>query len=68
VQANEAEQVRHIMRRYLALGSVPALVEGLEREDTAPSSSAAPVGRTRVAASIDAARSITCLPTRSIAG
>jgi DNA invertase Pin-like site-specific DNA recombinase len=32
VQANEAEQVRHIMRRYLVLGSVPALVEELERE------------------------------------
>ena len=32
VKKNEAEQVRHIMRRYLALGSVPALVEELERE------------------------------------
>jgi len=31
VEAKEAEQVRHIMRRYLALGSVPALVEELER-------------------------------------
>lgn len=28
----EAEQVRHIMSRYLALGSVPALVEELERD------------------------------------
>jgi len=32
VKVKEAEQVRHIMRRYLALGSVPALVEELERE------------------------------------
>ena len=28
----EAEQVRHIMQRYLVLGSVPALVDELERE------------------------------------
>jgi DNA invertase Pin-like site-specific DNA recombinase len=28
----EAEQVRHIMRRYLVVGSVPALVQELERE------------------------------------
>lgn len=28
----EADQVRHIMTRYLALGSVPLLVEELERE------------------------------------
>jgi DNA invertase Pin-like site-specific DNA recombinase len=33
VKSTEAEQVRHIMRRYLALGSVPALVEELEREE-----------------------------------
>ena len=32
VKKNQAEQVRHIMRRYLALGSVPPLVEELERE------------------------------------
>ena len=32
VKDNEAEQVRHIMRRYLALGSVPALAEELNRE------------------------------------
>ena len=32
VQPKEAEQVRHIMRRYLALGNVPALVMELERE------------------------------------
>jgi DNA invertase Pin-like site-specific DNA recombinase len=32
VKPNEAEQVRHIMRRYLALCSVPALAEELERE------------------------------------
>ena len=32
VQEDEAEQVRHIMRRYLALGTVPLLVEELERE------------------------------------
>ncbi len=32
VMSKEAEQVRHIMRRYLALGSVPALVEELESE------------------------------------
>ena len=32
VNENEAEQVRHIMRRYLALGSVPALADELERE------------------------------------
>ena len=32
VQPKEAEQVRHIMRRYLALGNVPALVDELERE------------------------------------
>ncbi len=32
VVEQEAEQVRHIVRRYLALGSVPALVEELERE------------------------------------
>jgi site-specific DNA recombinase len=31
VNEQEAEQVRHIMRRYLALGSVPALVEELNR-------------------------------------
>jgi site-specific DNA recombinase len=29
VNEEEAEQVRHIMRRYIALGSVPALVEEL---------------------------------------
>lgn len=29
VKPDEAEQVRHIMRRYLVLGSVPALVEDL---------------------------------------
>jgi hypothetical protein len=29
VEEDEAEQVRHIMRRYLALGNVPALVEEL---------------------------------------
>lgn len=28
----EAEQVRHIMRRYLALGNVPALAEGLNAQ------------------------------------
>ena len=28
----EAEQVRHIMRRYLELGNVPALVAELDRE------------------------------------
>jgi DNA invertase Pin-like site-specific DNA recombinase len=33
VNSKEAEQVRHIMRRYLVLGSVPALVEELEREE-----------------------------------
>jgi site-specific DNA recombinase len=33
VNETEAEQVRHIMRRYLALGTVPALVEDLEREN-----------------------------------
>ena len=32
VNEDEAEQVRHIMRRYLALGSVPALVEELRRD------------------------------------
>ncbi len=32
VNKAEAEQVRHIMRRYLVLGSVPALVEELDRE------------------------------------
>jgi site-specific DNA recombinase len=32
VDEQEAEEVRHIMRRYLALGSVPALVEELNRE------------------------------------
>jgi len=32
VQTKEAEQVRHIVRRYLALGSVPALAEELECE------------------------------------
>ncbi len=32
VNKREAEQVRHIVRRYLELGSVPALVEELERE------------------------------------
>ncbi|MXO69439.1 recombinase family protein [Altererythrobacter marinus] len=32
VKDNEAEQVRHLMRRYLALGSVPALAEELNRE------------------------------------
>jgi DNA invertase Pin-like site-specific DNA recombinase len=32
VNEEEAEQVRHMMRRYLALGSVPALVEELNRE------------------------------------
>ncbi|MCT2558021.1 recombinase family protein [Tsuneonella sp. YG55] len=32
VNGNEAEQVRHIMRRYLALKSVPALAEELNRE------------------------------------
>jgi site-specific DNA recombinase len=32
VNQEEAEQVRHMMRRYLALGSVPALVEELNRE------------------------------------
>ena len=32
VNEAEAELVRHIMQRYLALGSVPALVEELERE------------------------------------
>ena len=32
VNKDEAEQVRHVMRRYLALGSVPALAEELERE------------------------------------
>ena len=32
VHEREAEQVRHIMRRYLALGSVPALVEELNRD------------------------------------
>ncbi len=31
VNKNEAEQVRHIMRRYLELGTVPSLVEDLER-------------------------------------
>ena len=32
----EAEQVRHIMQRYLVLGSVPALVDELEREGYPP--------------------------------
>ena len=32
VVEQEAQQVRHIMCRYLALGSVPALVEELDRE------------------------------------
>jgi len=32
VKKKEAEQVRHIMQRYLDLGSVPALVDELERE------------------------------------
>lgn len=32
VTEDEAEQVRHIMRRYVALGSVPALAEELDRE------------------------------------
>jgi DNA invertase Pin-like site-specific DNA recombinase len=32
VNESEAEQVRHIMRRYLALRSVPALAEELNRE------------------------------------
>ena len=31
VKEDEAEQVRHIMRRYLDLGTVPLLVEELER-------------------------------------
>jgi site-specific DNA recombinase len=32
VNEEEAEQVRHMMHRYLALGSVPALAEELNRE------------------------------------
>ena len=32
VKSEEAKQVRHVMRRYLALGSVPALAEELNRE------------------------------------
>jgi site-specific DNA recombinase len=32
VVETEAEQVRHIMRRYLTLGTVPALAEELDRE------------------------------------
>ncbi|MCT2560218.1 recombinase family protein [Tsuneonella sp. YG55] len=32
VKEDEAEQVRHIMRRYLALSSVPALAEELHRD------------------------------------
>ena len=32
VKEDEAEQVRHIMRRYLALGTVPLLAEELNRE------------------------------------
>ncbi len=32
VNQEEAEQVRHIMRRYLAIGSVPPLVEELNQE------------------------------------
>ena len=32
VKPKEAEQVRHIMQRYLALGTVPALVDELGRE------------------------------------
>lgn len=32
VNEKEGEQVRHIMRRYLALGSVPSLVDELNRE------------------------------------
>jgi site-specific DNA recombinase len=32
VHETDAEQVRHIMRRYLALGNVPALAEELDRE------------------------------------
>ena len=32
VNEGEAEQVRHIMQRYVALGSVPALAEELNRE------------------------------------
>lgn len=32
VNEEEAEQVRHIMRRYLAMSSVPSLVEELNRE------------------------------------
>jgi site-specific DNA recombinase len=32
VNEEEAEQVRHMMRRYLALGSVPAVAEELNRE------------------------------------
>lgn len=33
VEPAEAEQVRHIMRRYLEIGSVPALIDMLEKED-----------------------------------
>ena len=32
INEDEAEQVRHIMRRYLALGSVPALIEELNSD------------------------------------
>lgn len=32
VNEAEAEQVRHIMRRYLAIGSVPSLIEELNRQ------------------------------------
>jgi site-specific DNA recombinase len=32
VKGKEAQQVRHIMQRYLALGTVPALVDELRRE------------------------------------
>jgi len=68
VQAREAEHVRHIMRRYLALGSVPALVEELQREGYRTKAQRRASWPHKGGCLYVGARFTTCSPTRSIAG